>query len=150
MPKLAVNKKAKFDYEILETFEAGLVLKGHEVKSAKLGQISIKAAYVTINKDNEPFLINAAIPLYKMAGKQPDYDPERSRKLLLNKKEIDYLRGKLETKGLTLVPISVYTKGNKIKIEFALGRGKKKHDKRETIKKREQDRSLQRLMRQKQ
>ena len=143
MPVLAVNKRGKFDYEILETFEAGLKLVGHEVKSTKEGKINLKGSYVTITQ-NEAFLLNAHIAKYKKAGSLPDYDPYRTRKLLLNKKEINHLIGKQQEKGLTLVPLKVYTKNNRIKLEFGIGRGKKKGDKRRDIKKRDIDRDMKR------
>lgn len=136
MPTYATNKKAKFDYEILDTIEAGLVLTGSEVKSIRTGHLSMKGSFVTF-KGDEAMLTNVHIPKYKYSGKLLNYDPERSRKLLLKKKQIDYLRGKSQEKGLTIVPISVYTKGRHIKVEIAIGRGKKKYDKRESIKKRE-------------
>jgi SsrA-binding protein len=149
MPTLALNKKATFDYEILEKFEAGLVLSGQEVKSVRSGLASLKGAYVTINNKREALLINASIPAYKMAGALPDYEPTRSRKLLLHQKELDYLAGKTQQIGLTLVPLSLYTKGRKIKLELAVAKGRKKADKREKIKDRDTKRDLQRLMRQK-
>ncbi|MBD3359366.1 MAG: SsrA-binding protein SmpB [Candidatus Buchananbacteria bacterium] len=149
MPVLAINKKAKFDYEILETFEAGIALSGQEVKSVRQKQASLKGAYITINKNQEVFLINATIPAYKMAGPLPDYNPTRPRKLLLNQKEITYLAGKLQQAGLTLVPISLYTKHNKIKLEIALVKGKKKADKRQQIKERDDKRKIQRLLKNK-
>jgi len=145
MPKLAVNKRALFDYEILEKFEAGLVLFGHEVKSVRLGRMSLLGSYVTINQ-GAAWLINGHIPLYPKAGPKPDYDPDRTRKLLLHKRELDRLAGKMEQKGLTLVPISVYTKGSQIKLEFGLGRGKKQYEKKESIKKREVDREIRRSL----
>jgi SsrA-binding protein len=149
MPTLAYNKRAKFDYEILDKYEAGLVLLGHEVKSIKTGHISLKGAYVTAKTDKkgktELYLTNAHIHLYKYAGTIKDYDPERPRKLLLKKREISRLIGKKKEQGLTLVPIKVYTKRSLIKLEFGIGRGKKKIDKRETIKKRELDRKVRTL-----
>lgn len=144
MPVITTNKRAFFDYEILEKFEAGLVLSGQEVKSIKTGHIDLKGSYVTIQK-NEAWLINAHIPLYKMAGKLPSYEPTRSRKLLLHRKEIKNLLGKLTQKGLTLIPIKVYTKHNQIKLEFGIGKGKKKFDKRETIRKREIERTIRKI-----
>ena len=141
MPTYAVNKKAKFDYEILEKFEAGLVLNGIEVKSIRGGGANLKGAFVTFHQDNA-FLINMHVPKYKYAGTAPEYEPERSRRLLLKRKEIRYLRGKSEERGLTIVPISLYTKGRRIKVEIAIGRGKKKHDKREVIKRREVKREM--------
>jgi len=146
MPILAKNKQARFDYEILETFEAGLVLSGQEVKSIRQGQASLKGSHVTIDKNREAFLINASVPAYKMAGKLTNYQPDRSRKLLLRKKEIDYLAGKLQQTGLTLAPLSLYTKGRNIKLEIALVKGKKKADKRKSIKEREEKRQIQRLL----
>ena len=145
MKILAANKRATFDYELLNKYEAGLVLTGQEVKSAKLGHISLKGAFVSIH-NNEAYLTNCHITLYKFAGKLPDYDPIRSRKLLLHKKEIISLIGTVQQKGLTLVPIKVYTKNNRVKLEFAVGRGKKKFDKREDIKKREVKRETDRIM----
>ncbi len=146
MPTLAVNKRAKFDYEILETFEAGLMLAGHEVKSVRAGGMSLRGAYVVIAA-GAPRLIGSHIPRYSKAGPLPDYDPDRSRMLLLHGRELNRLAGKLKQKGLTLVPISVYTKGSKIKLEFGLGRGKKQYEKKETIKKRDLDRDIRRTLR---
>lgn len=146
MPALAQNKKAKFDYEILETFEAGIVLSGQETKSAKAGQVSLAGAYVVIDSHRNTSLLNATISPYKMAGPLPNYDPTHSRRLLLNRKEIDYLAGKIQQAGLTLVPLSLYTKHNKIKVEIGLARGKKKYDKRQTIRSREDQRQINRLL----
>jgi len=153
MPSLAFNKRANFDYDIQETYEAGLVLLGYEVKSIKTGHISLKGSYVTFRKVRgknlpEAYLINAHIPLYKFAGDRPGYDPLRSRKLLLKKKEIGYLMGKKDEQGLTLVPIKIYTKRSFIKLEFGIGKGRKKYDKREVIKKRELDREVRTLTKQ--
>jgi len=146
MPKiLAKNRRATFDYELLKKYEAGLVLKGMEVKSIKSGQASLKGAFVTVH-NGEIYLTNANIPPYKFAGNSKDYDPTRSRKLLLHKKEIDYLLGKSKTEGLTMIPLSLYNSGNKIKLEFALARGKKKYDKRETLKKRTAQREIDRKL----
>jgi len=146
MPTFATNKKALFNYQVLEKYQAGIVLSGAEVKSVKLGQINLKGSYIT-TKNNELWLTNAHISPYKMASSQNDYNPTQSRKLLLTKKEISTLTGKLSAKGLTILPLSVYTKGSLIKVEIGVCRGRKKHDKRELIKKRESDRRLQRLMR---
>ncbi len=139
MAIFAQNKKARFDYEILETFQAGIVLIGQEVKAIKTGHISIKGSYVLM-RDNELFLIGANIPPYQPKNAPKDYEPERLRKLLLTKSEIKHLIGKTKQKGLTLVPLKVYTVKGKVKITFGIGRGKKKYDKRETIKKRDFDR----------
>jgi SsrA-binding protein len=145
MPPLAVNKKAKFEYEILETFEAGLMLLGHEVKSARNGRMNLQGAYVAL-RGGDVWLIGAHIPKYDKAGPLPDYDPDRTRKLLIHGREIDRLTGKLQQKGLTLVPLSAYTRGSKIKIEFGLARGKKQFEKREKIKKRDIDRDVRRTL----
>ncbi len=149
MPVLAVNKKARYDYEIADTFEAGLVLFGHEVKSVKTGHISLKGSFVTTKRGKsklpELYLTNAHIPLYKKASTILEYDPDRPRKLLLHKKELAHLTGKKKEQGLTLVPLKIYTKHSLLKLEFGLGRGKKKHDKREAIKKRELDKQIRTL-----
>jgi SsrA-binding protein len=144
MPVLAQNKKARFDYEILETFEAGLVLFGHEVKSARGGHVSLKGSYISFRGDGL-YLISSLISLYKYAGQVKDYDPNRERKLLVSKKEFGYLAGKRQEKGLTLVPIKLYTKHSFLKLEFGLARGKTQYDKRESIKKRDLDRQIRTL-----
>ncbi len=145
MPTLAVNKKAKFDYELIDTYEAGLVLTGAEVKSAKAGHVQLKGSFLDIKKD-ELWLKNAFISKYGPAGKQEDYDHGQNRKLLVHKRELKKLIGKKQAEGLTLVPIRLYTKGNLIKLEFAVARGKKKHEKREAIKRRDVNRQLQEKM----
>lgn len=145
MSTLAFNKRANFDYEISDKYEAGLVLTGQEVKSVKMGHISLKESFVTV-KGTELYLTNAHITPYKHAGELKNYDPTRPRKLLLKKSEIKHLTGKVRVQGLTLVPISVYTKKRLIKLEFGVGKGKKKHDKRETISKREVERNIRREM----
>jgi len=138
MPNIAKNKQGLYDYEIFETYEAGIVLSGPEVKSIKAGQINLKGSYVTIDGRNEAWLIGAHISKYKpAAGVQADYDPMRKRKLLLAKKELISLKTKSQQPGLTILPISVYTKRGLIKCEIGLGRGKKKFDKREQMKKRQ-------------
>lgn len=140
---LAQNKKAEFEYEILEKYEAGLVLSGQEVKSAKLGQINLKGSYITFHGTNASVL-NMHINKYKAAGPLPNYDPTQSRRVLLHKKQIAYLRAKSTEKGLTIVPLRVYTKGRLLKIEVAVARGKKLYDKREVLKKRELKREIDR------
>ncbi|MBD3282461.1 MAG: SsrA-binding protein SmpB [Candidatus Portnoybacteria bacterium] len=145
MKTLAHNKRAKYDYEILETYEAGIVLKGHEVKAVKTGKVSLKGSFVVI-RNKEPYLINATISPYQPANTPPEYNPERTRKLLLKKSEINSLIGKSKQKGLTLIPLKLYTKKNKIKLEFGIGRGKRKKDKREAIKKKEADREMKRAL----
>ncbi len=143
MTVLAYNRKAIYNYEILEKFEAGMVLIGQEVKSIKSGRMSLKGSYVVL-KGEEPFLIGANIPAYQPKNAPPDYNPEKSRKLLLNKLEIKRLIGKTKEKGLTLVPLRAYTKRGKIKLEFGIAKGRKKTDKREIIKKREAEREMKR------
>ncbi|MDD5145637.1 MAG: SsrA-binding protein SmpB [Candidatus Pacebacteria bacterium] len=144
MEILADNKKAYFNYEILEKFEAGISLIGQEVKSIKDGRISLAGSYVVIDKNSEVFLIGANVPPYQPKNMPADYRSDRSRKLLLKKREIEYLLGKSRQKGLTMVPLRVYTKKGKIKIEFGLAKGKREFDKRESIKNRETEREMQR------
>ncbi|TSD01641.1 MAG: SsrA-binding protein [Parcubacteria group bacterium Athens0714_25] len=141
MKALAYNKKAGFDYTFIDKYEAGLVLSGQEVKSIKTGHLSLKGSFVTI-KAFELYLTNAFIPPYPFAGQLKNYDPSRSRKLLVKKSEIKRLIGKVRTEGLTLVPIRVYTRKRLIKLEFALARGKKKFDKRADIAKKEASRRI--------
>ena len=146
MKILAENKKAYFNYQILEKLEAGISLIGQEVKSIKSRRINLAGSYVVL-KNSEVFLIGANVPPYQPKNVPADYNPERSRKLLLKKSEIKYLIGKVKQKGLTLVPLRVYTKRGKIKLEFGVARGKKKVDKRELIKKREAEREIRRALR---
>ncbi len=134
------NRKAYFDYEIIETLEVGIALKGYEVKSIKQGQISLGDSYVII-KGEELFLLNASISRYKYMGKE-EYDSVRTRKLLAKKREIISLASKVKQKNLTMVPLKVYTKGGRVKLEVGLVRGKKRYEKKESIKKRELDREL--------
>lgn len=143
MANYAENRKAKFDYEILEKYEAGIELLGSEVKSIRKGQMSLEGAFVIV-RGGETFLINANIPPYQPKNTPKDYNPLKNRKLLLTKKEIAELAGSEKNRSLTIVPISVYNKGRKIKVEIALVKGKKKHDKRESIKKRETEREIRR------
>jgi SsrA-binding protein len=143
MAQYTENRKVRFNYEILEKYEAGIELLGVEVKSVRGGQMSLEGAFVVI-RGEEAFLINANIPPYQPNNAQKDYDPLRNKKLLLTKKEITTLAGSEKNKSLTIVPISVYNKGRKIKVEIALVKGKKKQDKRESIKKRETDREIRR------
>ena len=143
---LAENRRARYDYEILDSYEAGLELRGHEVKAIKTGHISLRGSYVVI-KDNEAYLINAFVPPYQPANTPDDYNPGRSRKLLLKKSEIQSLIGKSKQKGLTLIPLKIYTKQGKIKLGFAIGKGKREIDKREKIKKREVEREIEKKLR---
>lgn len=145
MPTLATNKRAHFDYELQDKYEAGLVLLGAEVKSVKNGHISLKGSFVTIH-DSELYLTNANISRYPFSNPNIAYDPTRSRKLLVKKSEIKSLLGKLHVKGLTLVPLRVYTKRRLVKLEFAVGRGKKAHDKRSDIAKHEAKREIERKL----
>lgn len=140
---LIQNKKAHFNYEILEKIEAGIELLGFEVKSLKNGQGSLEGSHVTV-RGNEAFVVNMQIPPYQPGNTPKEYDPLRIRRLLLTKKEIERFGKEEAQKGLTIVPISVYNKGSKIKVEIAVVRGKKKFDKRETIKKRDTERELRR------
>jgi len=143
---LAENKKAYFNYEILEKFEAGISLIGQEVKSLKTREVNLAGNYVIL-KNEEAFWVGANIHPYQPKNAPPDYNPERSRKLLLKKSEIKYLIGKSKQRGLTLIPLKLYTtKSGRIKLEFAIARGKKKFDKREKIKKREIERKIERVL----
>ena len=143
MKEYASNPRATFDYEILEKLEAGLVLKGQEVKSIKNGGAQIKGAYVKII-DNKPQLIGATISPYQPKNTPGDYDPQASRTLLLSKKEIDYLNGLSKTRGVTLIPLKLVDHKSFIKLVIGIARGKKKYDKREAIKKKDVARAKQR------
>ncbi len=143
MPQLAANKKGLHNYHILETFEAGLELSGAEVKAVRGGHLSLNGSYITIDPTGQAWLGESHIPAYKQAaGSQKEYLPNRRRRLLLHRTEIDRLRGKSQENGLTIIPISAYTKGGLIKLEIGVARGKKQHDKREIVRKREVDRSI--------
>ncbi|MBI4138205.1 MAG: SsrA-binding protein SmpB [Candidatus Wildermuthbacteria bacterium] len=144
MGVLAENRKARQNYEIIETFEAGLVLFGQEVKSVSQGRIQLAGAYIAL-RGGELFLLGSIIPPYQPQN-AGDYAPDRTRKLLVHKREIRYLIGKTQEKGLTLLPLKVYTKKAKIKLEFALARGKKQYDKRDAIRKRESKREIERAL----
>ncbi|MBI2058020.1 MAG: SsrA-binding protein SmpB [Candidatus Yanofskybacteria bacterium] len=139
----ATNPKAHFDYNILEAFEAGLVLSGQEVKSVKTGKVSLRGSYVKI-LNTEAWLIGATISPYQQNNTPSDYDPQRTRKLLLKKKEVKYLFEKSQESGLSIVPLKLYEKKNLIKLEIGLARGKKKYDKRESMKKKEEERKIRR------
>ncbi len=135
---LAKNKKAYLNYKISKTFEAGLVLSGPEVKSVKKAQTDLKGAYITINKNLQPWLVNSYIAPYKPARSvQKKYNPHQSRKLLLTKKEIRFLAGKQKEAGVSIIPLQVFLKNRMIKLEIGVGVGKKKYDKREDIKKKD-------------
>lgn len=148
MSDYAFNRQALHEYAILQKYEAGLALLGAEVKSVRLGRLSLQGAYVVL-QGNEAFLLNANISPYQPKNPTAFFDPLRSRKLLLHKREIREIFQRLQGRGLTLVPLRVYNKKNKIKLEFTLARGKKLFDKREMIKKRETKREISRTLRQK-
>jgi SsrA-binding protein len=143
MANLAENRKARFTYEITDTYEAGVELLGTEVKSIRKGQASLDGSYAII-RGGEIYLVGTFIPPYQEKNTDESYDPRRTRKLLITKKEIRELERKVHEKSLTLVPLSLYTKNSRIKISIGLGRGKKKFDKRESIKKRDTDREIDR------
>jgi len=135
------NRKAHFNYSIEDTFEAGIELFGFEVKSVKKGQGNLNSAFCIV-RGREAYIIGLQIPPYQPNNTDPTYDPDRTRKLLLSKKEIKKLADKDDTKGLTLVPLSMYSKGPYIKVSVAVARGKKVFDKREIIKNRDLDREM--------
>lgn len=143
MQVYAENRKAHFDYEVLDKYEAGLVLQGQEVKSIKGGHMNLNGSYVVF-VHGQAVLIGAKVPPYQPKNTPEDYNPEQSRKLLLNKKEIDYLYGKSQEKGFALIPLKVYEKSGRIKLEFGLAKGKKKYDKKEKIKERDVERQTRR------
>jgi SsrA-binding protein len=142
---IATNRRARFDYHIVETFEAGLVLLGSEVKSLREGRAGLGDAYGVV-RGGEAWLVNAHIAPYSFA-RGGGHDPERTRKLLLHRHEIDRIGSKLAERGLTLVPIRLYFKDGKVKVELGLAKGKARYDKRETIKRRQADREMERAMR---
>ncbi len=146
MNVLALNKRASYDYEFLEKLSAGLVLTGAEVKAAKNGLANLAGSFVVLRQRPprlpEAYLINAYIGHYRCAGNKENYKPEVPRKLLLRRQEISRLVGKQQEKGLTLIPLRLYTERSLIKLEFAIARGKKRYDKRQSIKDRELKRRL--------
>jgi SsrA-binding protein len=142
---IATNRRARHDYHILETIEAGLVLRGTEVKSLRAGQVTFKDAYATVRND-EAWLLGCHISPYSH-GSDANHNPERDRKLLLHKREIARLSGKVAERGLTLVPLRMYFKQGRAKLELGLGRGKKLHDKRSALREREVRREMDRAAR---
>jgi SsrA-binding protein len=142
---VTTNRRATHDYEILERFEAGLVLAGSEVKSLREGKVNLKDSFAQV-RGGEVFLVGAYISPYSFA-REGGHPAERDRKLLLQRREIDKIAGTLAEKGLTLVPLKIYFKDDHAKVELGLGRGKRTVDKRQTIKEREQEREMQRAMR---
>ena len=143
MANYTENRKARFNYEILDKYETGIELLGTEVKSVRTGKVSFEGAFVIV-RGGECFLINANIQPYQVKNAPKDYDPLRNRKLLLTKKEIAELAASEKNKSLTIIPLSMYNKNRKIKVEIALAKGKKQQDKRQSIKKRETDREIRR------
>jgi SsrA-binding protein len=144
---IALNRRARHDYDLQESFEAGLALVGSEVKSLRAGRADLKDAYGLI-EGGQAWLVGLHISPYQFA-RDGGHEPERTRKLLLHRGEIDRIRGKLDQKGLTLVPTRLYFKEGKAKVEMALAKGKAQYDKRETLKRRQAEREMQRAMRHK-
>ncbi len=144
---IATNRKASFEYFLMEKFEAGLVLHGSEIKSIRAGQISIQESYVDIPNENEAWLVEAHIAPYEQAGIHFNHEPKRKRRLLLHKKQIRELWNNIRIKGNTVVPTRVYLKDGRAKIEIALAKGKKAYDKRATIAKRDEARDNERASR---
>ena len=142
---IARNKKSRHDYEPLDSYEAGMVLTGTEVKSLRAGKASLREAHVRIDK-NEAWLVGANIPIYTHGGME-NHEPTRRRKLLLSKRELKKLKQGIQEKGLTVVATQIYFKGPWVKLEIALARGKKKHDKRETLRKAQDTRDMDRARR---
>lgn len=142
------HKKATFDFDILSTYEVGISLLGTEVKSIRNKHGKLEGAFVIV-RGGEAFLVGASIPAYQHANATKSYDPERPRTLLLTKKEVREIEDKSEKQGLTIVPIKLYNKGSKLKLEIAIARGKKKHDKRHSIRERDVNRDIARELRHK-
>jgi SsrA-binding protein len=142
---IASNRKARYEYEILDTFEAGIALLGPEVKALRAGKASLGDAYADIRR-GQVYLINAHIGAYEQAGRA-NAAPLRERKLLMHRKEISRLEGRVEERGLTLIPLRLYFTNGRAKVELALARGKRRYDKRQAIRERETDRDVQRTMR---
>ena len=141
---IITNRRVYFDYQILKTYEAGIELKGFEVKAIKTGRLNLAGSYAII-KNNQLWLFNVDIPPYQPKNTPADYDSKRTRRLLLKKSEIKNLIGQTKQKNLTLVPLRVYTKNQRIKIEIGLAKSRKKFDKRELIKKREVEREIRKI-----
>ncbi len=144
---IADNRQARFLYEILETYEAGIQLVGTEVKSIREGRVNLRDGYALI-RHGEVWLSNVHVSPYQASSQYFNHDPRRDRKLLLHRKEINKLIGKIEQKGLTLVPLKMYFKNSRVKVSLGLARGKKIHDKRETVKRRQDEREMARAMKQ--
>lgn len=144
---IATNRKASFEYTLIEKFEAGISLHGSEIKSIRAGQVSIQESYVDVENGQEAWLLEAHIAPYEQAGKFFNHEPRRKRRLLLHKKEIRELWNNVRIKGMTIVPLRVYLKDGRAKVEIAIAKGKKAYDKRETIAKRDEARDKERAMR---
>jgi SsrA-binding protein len=142
---VATNRQARFRYELLDNLEAGIVLLGTEVKALRTGGAQMRDSYATLTPDGEVWLHNLHIPHYGPAARE-NHDPDRSRKLLLHRHEIDRLVGRIRERGLTVVPTRIYFKGPHAKVEISLARGKDTHDKRESIREREQKREMERAV----
>lgn len=141
---IALNKKSRHDYILEQKFEAGLMLEGWEVKSIRAGRVQLKESYIMIKRE-EIWLIGCHLSVLQTTSTHKPADPTRTRKLLLNRREIDKLRSAIETKGYTIVPTALYWKNNRVKIEIAIAKGKKQHDKRTSDKERQWERTKQRL-----
>lgn len=139
------NRQARFRYEILDTYEAGIELKGTEVKSIRLGKVNLRDGYALV-RNGEVWLLNAHVSPYEQASQYFNHDPRRTRKLLLHRQEIRKLIGKVEEKGLTLVPLKMYFKNGRVKVTIGLGKGKKIYDKRESLKQQQAKREVARAM----
>lgn len=142
---VADNRKARHDYEIVETFEAGIVLTGSEIKSVRAGRVNLRGSYAKVYND-EVYLYDAHISPYEQSGIYFNHEPTRPRKLLLHRREISRIDGLIRQKGMTLVPLKMYFKGRRAKIELGVARGKKSYDKREDIAKRDAQRDIERAM----
>lgn len=142
---MADNRQARFTYEILDSYEAGVALKGTEVKSIRAGKVNLRDGYAQV-KNGEVWLLNVHISPHDMTNQAYNHDPRRPRRLLLHKAEIRKLIGKVEEKGLTLVPLKLYLKKGRVKVNIAIGRGKKLHDKRESLKQKQEKRDIARMM----
>jgi SsrA-binding protein len=145
MATYVTNRRARFDFELLDTFEAGVALSGHEVKSIRSGRAKLDGSYVVV-RGGEAYWINGSVSPYQVANVPKDYNPERARTLLLSRKELNLLERKTEQEHLTAVVLSLYSKGRRIKAQIALARGKKKADKRESIKARDVKRDIDRTL----
>lgn len=142
---MADNRQARFTYEILDSYEAGIALKGTEVKSIRAGKVNLRDGYAQV-KNGEVWLLNVHISPHDMTNQAYNHDPRRPRRLLLHRAEIRKLIGKVEEKGLTLVPLKLYLKKGRVKVNIAIGRGKKLHDKRESLKQKQEKRDIARMM----